>query len=143
VNSPTSGLSNATPRGRSARRREPGKAPGDQIGEKLLNHIRASDSDPSWAATLDAHLEKHLQVGRAHVGGNVEVFNLLNTAPRIMFHIPLTVLGGRNVPAERRLPGQSVCSICDRVYTEPIGRHLLFIFIWSPAEQSAPGHAVG
>jgi hypothetical protein len=22
------------------------------IGEKLLNHIRASDSDPSWAATL-------------------------------------------------------------------------------------------
>lgn len=28
------------------------KALGYLIGEKLLNHIRASDSDPSWAATL-------------------------------------------------------------------------------------------
>jgi len=28
------------------------KALGYPIGEKLLNHIRASDSDPSWAATL-------------------------------------------------------------------------------------------
>ncbi len=28
------------------------KALGYLIGEKLLNHIRASDSDPSWAVTL-------------------------------------------------------------------------------------------
>jgi hypothetical protein len=28
------------------------KALGYLIGEKLLNHVRASDSDPSWAATL-------------------------------------------------------------------------------------------
>lgn len=28
------------------------KALGYLIGEKLLNHLRASDSDPAWAATL-------------------------------------------------------------------------------------------
>ena len=28
------------------------KALGYVIGEKLLNHIRAADSDPAWAATL-------------------------------------------------------------------------------------------
>ena len=33
-------------------RGEPRKALGYLIGEKLLNYIRASDSDPSWAAKL-------------------------------------------------------------------------------------------
>jgi hypothetical protein len=30
----------------------PAKALGYLIGEKLLNYVRASDSDPSWAAKL-------------------------------------------------------------------------------------------
>jgi hypothetical protein len=51
MNSRTSGFNNARPRDiRDSWGSK--KALGYLIGEKLLNYIRASDSDPSWAAKL-------------------------------------------------------------------------------------------
>ena len=52
MNSPISGLNNAKLRATSVTRGARGRRWGYVVGEKLLNYIRAADSDPSWAVKV-------------------------------------------------------------------------------------------
>jgi hypothetical protein len=57
MNSPTSGLNSATQRATSAPPGGYAKRWDPRVGEELLNYIRASFSDPSWAETLPLFAE--------------------------------------------------------------------------------------
>ena len=62
MSSPTPGLNNARQRARSVTPGGSVKAFGYLVGEKLLNYIRASDSDPSWAEKLPLFVAEVQQI---------------------------------------------------------------------------------
>jgi hypothetical protein len=52
-------------------------------GAEAIQAYRRGRTRFTFTLTVDAHVEKHFQVGRAHVAGIVEVFNLLNTSAEV------------------------------------------------------------
>jgi hypothetical protein len=52
-------------------------------GAEAIQAYRRGRTRFTFTLTVDAHIEKTVQIGRAKVGGIVEIFNLLNTSEEV------------------------------------------------------------